>query len=325
MDPIHHAQIVQEQLTLRIAKRLDDFVSLPFIVGCNPYLKKVMLMYADAFKKMRSLPKVVNKAQEAELTRLLTTFLDDHSNVLELMANGCRECSTLVDRHILNSFMDRTMFSRIGIRLLVEHHLSLSRLRKGYIGSIGLNQRLSDVAKRAIKTTTDMCVRSRGIAPRARIEGNVDTTFTYTTAHVEYILGELLKNSFRATVERHGERSKLPDVVLTLARNDTEIIIRVSDQGGGFPNSLKEKIWGYAVTTIDAEEEMNSATASSFGNLTQDHTVVLAGQGVGLPVARTYAEYFDGSLELKSRYGHGVDAFLTLSNLHKDATHLVIH
>ena len=76
------------------------------------------------------------------------------------------------------------MFSRIGIRLLVEHHLvgagreedagrcpshakrvspvplfflsrlillllnlpqSLSRLRKGYIGSIGLNQRLSDV------------------------------------------------------------------------------------------------------------------------------------------------------------------------------------
>merc|ERR1719201_1463253 len=304
MDPIHHAQIVQEQLTLRIAKRLDDFVSLPFIVGCNPYLKKVMLMYADAFKKMRSLPKVVNKAQEAELTRLLTTLLD---------------------RHILNSFMDRTMFSRIGIRLLVEHHLSLSRLRKGYIGSIGLNQRLSDVAKRAIKTTTDMCVRSRGIAPRARIEGNVDTTFTYTTAHVEYILGELLKNSFRATVERHGERSKLPDVVLTLARNDTEIIIRVSDQGGGFPNSLKEKIWGYAVTTIDAEEEMNSATASSFGNLTQDHTVVLAGQGVGLPVARTYAEYFDGSLELKSRYGHGVDAFLTLSNLHKDATHLVIH
>ena len=31
------------------------------------------------------------------------------------------------------------------------------------------------------------------------------------------------------------------------------------------------------MTTIDAEEEMNSATASSFGNLTQDHTVVLAG------------------------------------------------
>ena len=75
--------------------------------------------------------------------------------------------------------------------------------------------------------------RYKGIAPRARIEGNVDTTFTYTTAHVEYMyvwsqrlawrtvlcadgpfllvsrlpadsLGELLKNSFRATVERHG-------------------------------------------------------------------------------------------------------------------------
>lgn len=73
---------------------------------------------------------------------------------------------------------------------------SLSRLRKGYIGSIGLNQGLSDVrqpappslfvmaepfchdlafsrfqlaqslcvqvAKRAIKTTTDMCIRTKG-------------------------------------------------------------------------------------------------------------------------------------------------------------------
>ena len=33
---------------------------------------------------------------------LYLQFLDDHSNVLELMANGCRKCSTLVDRHILN-------------------------------------------------------------------------------------------------------------------------------------------------------------------------------------------------------------------------------
>jgi hypothetical protein len=113
---------------------------------------------------------------------------------------------------------------------------------------------------------------------------------------------------------------------------------------------MKDKIWGYAVTTIDAEEEMSSGAGGAFGNLTTDHTVVLAGaslffssqistpflvqaawrvpekqpplslahvvvhnirmthiphiflsgQGVGLPVARTYAEYFGGSLERKS-------------------------
>lgn len=41
---------------------------------------------------------------------------------------------------------------------------------------------------------------------------------------------------------------------------------------------MKDKIWGYAVTTADQEaEEVDLANADPFGQLTADHSVMLAG------------------------------------------------
>jgi signal transduction histidine kinase len=41
----------------------------------------------------------------------------------------------------------------------------------------------------------------------------------------------------------------------------------------------------------------------------------MAGLGFGLPLARLYAAYFGGSLELVSLPGHGVDVFLRLVDM----------
>ena len=46
----------------------------------------------------------------------------------------------------------------------------------------------------------------------------------------------------------------------------------------------------------------------------------MAGLGYGLPLSRLYAEYFGGSLELVSLYGHGADVFVRLNDM-ADTTH----
>jgi 26S proteasome regulatory subunit T1 len=86
----------------------------------------------------------------------------------------------------------------------------------------------------------------------------------YVPVHLEYILTEILKNSFRATVEHHQKfhgsspSRSLPPVVITLSPPprisgvDPESIffsIRVRDQGGGVSPTNMARIFSYAFTT----------------------------------------------------------------------------
>lgn len=86
---------------------------------------------------------------------------------------------------------------------------------------------------------------------------------SYVPVHLEYILTEILKNSFRATVERHSKHSSpslrsLPPVTITLSlpvRAETGgdhsayFSVRVRDQGGGVSPTNMARIFSYAFTT----------------------------------------------------------------------------
>ena len=70
-------------------------------------------------------------------TKLLTEFVDDHSTVVTLLAKGVKESRRHMDSAAaINGFLDRTMESRIGIRLLIEHQIALQNPREGFIGVI---------------------------------------------------------------------------------------------------------------------------------------------------------------------------------------------
>ena len=58
---------------------------------------------------------------------------------------------------------------------------------------------------------------------------------------------ELLKNSMRATVESHGIDADYPPskVVIADGSDNEDVIIKVSDEGGGIPRSNMKRIWSY--------------------------------------------------------------------------------
>ena len=73
-----------------------------------------------------------------------------------------------------------------------------------------------DVATDAIRDAEFMCTNCHGDAPEVIIVGRTDLTFPYVPSHLHYMLVELLKNSMRATVEKHGI-DKMPPIKIVIA------------------------------------------------------------------------------------------------------------
>lgn len=87
---------------------------------------------------------------------------------------------------------------------------------------------------------------------------------SYIPVHIEYILTEILKNAFRATVEHHHKQHgntvsahSLPPVLITVVPpprlpgvdKPATLSLRVRDQGGGVTPANMARIFSYAFTT----------------------------------------------------------------------------
>ena len=131
----------------------------------------------------------------------------------------------------------------------------------------------------------------------------------------DYIMLELLKNSMRATVDWHGVDSNYPPIKVIIAdgKENEDVVIKVSDEGGGIPRSNMDRIWSYLFTTADPAIQEGMVAF----NENVDHSVdsPLAGLGYGLPISRSYARYFGGDLSIMSMEGFGTDAFVYLTRL----------
>merc|ERR1712070_304645 len=190
--------------------------------------------------------------------------------------------------------------------------------KQTYIGLVNLETSPRDVALQAIEDATYMCTRQHGDAPEVIIVGRVDLTFPYVPSHLHYILLEFLKHSMRATVEYHSVNGEISDdmppikIVIADGEENEDVVIKVSDEGGGIRRSNMGRLWSYLFTTADPEVQRGVVEEASNDF---DTASPLAGLGYGLPISRAYARYFGGDLSVMSMEGFGTDTFLHLSRL----------
>merc|ERR1719283_443137 len=137
----------------------------------------------------------------------------------------------------------------------------------------------------------------------------VGLSLCYPPPHLYHILFELFKNSMRATVETHNSND-LPTIEVLVAKGDHDVSIKVSDQGGGIPRHITDKLFQYLFSTAP-RPSMTPTKAP------------LAGYGYGLPLSRLYARYFHGDLILNSFDGYGTDAVVYLKTMTHEATELL--
>lgn len=68
---------------------------------------------------------------------------------------------------------------------------------------------------------------------------------------LRHILFELLKNSMRATIEEHENDDELPPIKVVISDGDSnsDIIMKISDEGGGIKRRNINRIWDYFYST----------------------------------------------------------------------------
>lgn len=222
-----------------------------------------------------------------------------------------------------------------------------------FVGEVFLRCNAGEVVRRCGDAVTALCSAAYGpsvVLPTISLSGHTSATFPYILSHLDYIIGELLRNSIQAVVER--QTPSPPPIEVTVCEAAQHVIIRVSDQGGGIPRDVLPHIWSFskgprsdqrlenlrgvpkmaatlqelrvsndlppglsspaAVKAAKMEKE-NHAHDSSLSTLSSRPPNLRL--GMGLPLSRVYAEYWAGSLELHSLEGYGVDAFLQISKL----------
>lgn len=424
---ISSCNFVQEELPTRIAHRIREMQVLPFAVVSNPHLCKVYEMYYTAFDRFRKFPKVKTLEDNDRFCALLNELLNDHLSIIPDLVIGAIECSLYqsIDSGKLDSFMSSVLCSRISRRVIAEQHLSLTaNFKKGtynmdhdpnYIGAVFLRCNAKEIVEQCGQTATELI---QGLYPNAKmpeiiIEGLTETTFLYMKSHLSYIIGEILRNSIEATVRKHYHTKKEddndfasspPPIVVSISNTAQNILIRVSDQGGGIPADILPHIWSFskgprsqgrldnfkqvrtfAGITEEVAKSASSPTGTSHNNLNngdsndghQIPNVISEGKelaqffqhstscfisesgssldgfvsssnnnsatttntegsiensdsssltslssrppylklGMGLPLSRVYADYWDGHIDLHSLEGYGVDVFLRISRL----------
>ena len=256
-------------------------------------------------------------------------------------------------------FLDGVIRNRISVRLIAEQHIAVSQALEqpnnpaASVGVVDMKCSPTATIQMCGSFVTELCEATLGSSPSIIIDGQADATFayvysprfidnmelkqscvsslySYVPVHLEYILTEILKNSFRATVEQHTRLQRagpvaLPPVVITISpprerREDASkaesafLSIRIRDQGGGVLPSNMARIFSYAFTTAGRKSEtefgdtggpyaaqyvggsaaVGEGDTGLFSEITgkglQTGLGTIAGLGYGLPMSRLYAK-----------------------------------
>ena len=334
-------------LPARLAHRIEKLRSLPYIVVANPHVSKILSNYTHSLSTLLPYAErhIETLNQEIEFTSVMADLVRTHSNTIGTLARGFLEARKYISAAHVTSFLDEHLRQRIGTRLIAEQHIALhysstphselspehayshsTAADSTYIGVIDTALRPIDIIRSCEETVGEICELKYGVRPSIRILGEESTSVAQIPMHLEYILTELLKNSFRAVIEAGTERDPIEITIAPAPVQDDNtpaITLRIRDRGGGISAPNLAKLWEYGFTTFN-DEEINDKTASNTGDpglggldALAGGGSSLAGLGYGLPLGRAYAEYFGGGIEVQSLWGWGTDVYLCVRGIGK--------
>jgi signal transduction histidine kinase len=185
----------------------------------------------------------------------MADLVNTHANTISILARGFLEARKYISPTDVTKFLDEHLRARIGTRLIAEQHLALhfssqphqEIMHEGledpgsFVGVIDTKLRPAKVIQHCESVVSEICELKYGVRPHIVINGELEYTFAHVPVHLEYIITELLKNAFRATVESGKERepieitiAPLPEVWVENSQHTgttTRKGIKNSDQG----------------------------------------------------------------------------------------------
>ncbi|KAJ0115309.1 3-methyl-2-oxobutanoate dehydrogenase lipoamide kinase [Diaporthe amygdali] len=312
------ARFTLSLLPIRLAHRIQALRNLPYIVVSNSHITKIYNNYQHSLSTLlpwledspNSKHTLSTLDDEIRFTEVLAELVHTHTDTIPILAQGFLECRRYISPGEVTRFLDEHLRARIGTRLIAEQHIALHFSSKphfdpgasptpctdhpSFIGVIDTALRPAGVIDSCGEFVADICELKYGVRPRWEIDGDPDTTFAFVPNHLEYIVTELLKNAFRATVEsgmtrepvvitiapepptgnppqppsstpppRHHQGrprreggSSTSDAIRPLDDNAPGVTIRIRDRGGGIGPEILPNIWSYSFTTMSEDDDV---------------------------------------------------------------------
>ncbi|TKA80840.1 hypothetical protein B0A55_02345 [Friedmanniomyces simplex] len=231
-------------LPARLAHRIQSLRSLPYIVVANPNVHKIHGNYVHSLSTL--LPyaerRIETLQDEIAFTAVMADLVQTHSNTISILARGFLEARKYITAREVTRFLDEHLRARIGTRLIAEQHLALhfssrphhdlhssssapsssapssssssqqhnrDAEESSYIGVIDTALKPANIIRNCEAMVGEICELKYGVRPTIKMVGETETTIAHIPMHLEYILTELLKNSFRATIEAGMEREAI--------------------------------------------------------------------------------------------------------------------
>lgn len=322
LEPDQIAAFIQTEVPKRFAFRVRMVETLTGWENI-PELVEVHAMMQQWYRELR----LIERSCEVGLrnfTKCTRAIRQGGNNTVALVAVGIHKLQRQTDGLYTHDFLDRWLdgflLSRIASNMLLDQYYACASKRDGGLGRptgiIHLECDAVAICKKAADYTSRICQAHTGHQPFIVVENyeagkkgpQADSPcyFSYIPGYLRYIMTELLKNSFQASLRANPDEilAKSPIHVL-VCRDEHRVVIRVSDRGGGIPFEVGDRIWSYlygAAARDQVQDPVEPATA-------------FTGYGVGLPLSRLHARYLGGNLKVMSYPGYGTDVSVTLPRL----------
>ncbi|KAK8079584.1 hypothetical protein PG997_007402 [Apiospora hydei] len=291
-------------LPIRLARRIQALRNLPFIVVSNPNISKIYNNYLHSLSTL--LPwkhrTIGNLDAEIRFTSVLAELVATHQDTIPILAKGFLECRRYIspsEQHIALHYSSAPHFDPASSPTPCPEHPS-------YIGVIDTALCPAQVVDSCANWVAELCELKYGVRPRWIIDGEPDTQFAYVPMHLEYIITELLKNAFRATVENRRNREPVvitvapepPDAgpprvtlrppaedmgafrsedIKPLDDNAPGVTIRIRDRGGGISPDVLPNVWSYSFTTFSDYEVPGGSEGGGGGMMGSDALNLISG------------------------------------------------
>lgn len=317
------ARFTLSLLPIRLAHRIQALRNLPYIVVSNPNIRRIYDNYQHSLSTL--LPwqgrTIASPEDEVRFTEVLAELVRTHTDTIPILARGFLECRRYISPAEVTRFLDEHLRARIGTRLVAEQHIALHYssaphfdpgasptpcpAHAGFIGVIDTALRPADIVDACGGFVADICELKYGVRPRWVVDGEPATTFAFVPMHLEYIVTELLKNAFRATVDNRMSREPVvvtiapepPDAaprlrlrrpeeirgpfggapptsangnrtgrIAPLDDNAPGVTIRIRDRGGGIAPDVLPHVWGYSFTTFNDVDDVPGGFSGGSGS-----------------------------------------------------------
>lgn len=333
--PSEVASLIHNNLPVHFATRIKHLEVLPRWSQV-PEIQDVHRILSDSFRNLR----LAEQGPDLkEVTEVIADLRRRHKKVVPLLGEAIAQLrhDDLIDESFANKWLDTFLLARISTEMLTLHFMEMQECYVEHRGGdtsvcTGIVDRKCDpvaICERAVDNVKGLrCDDSLGEYgevdfvvennPCTASQGKIE--FSFLPRYLLLLMEELLKNSAYATLLTRGDDPRglqhFP-VTITLGSNNQQVVIKISDRGGGVSEVSADKLWSYSWSRRLGSFAKPMTPLASF----DDPLEGLKQQrlGLGLPLCRLYTKYLGGSLQLMSVPGVGVDTYLVLSRIDPDS------